>query len=310
MDAFGSRIIAGEVDYQARGISIGNFTLFKENESQGDYRVLLGVTAGHEAFQPNQTTKNEKLREFFQNRDVRIALSHAINRQEINDLIFNGTATPRQYSPIEASPQNYEKLSNAYIEFDPEKANQMLDAAGYAAKDAEGFRLWKDGSGTLSFTIEGTTTGDARADAAQTVVKYFTDVGVKSAYKAVERALYTEHYDANEIEAAFWGGDRMLLPLIRAAEYPSRHHARPAVGGRLGHLEEQRRRHRRSQRRGAATGSLYPQDLVGLGSNGRRAGRGQAQHDFPASTRRLGRGAADDRYSGRATRADHREERT
>jgi peptide/nickel transport system substrate-binding protein len=213
-DAFATRVVAGEVDYQARHMSIGNFTLYKENESAGDYTVKVGVTANHVAFQPNHTTKNEKLREFFQNRDVRLALSYAINRQEINDLVFNGTATPRQYSPLKASPQFYEKLSNAHIEYDVAKANQMLDAAGYDKKDGEGFRLWKDGSGTLSFTIEGTAaTGDPFEDAAQTMVKYFNAVGVKSAYKAIERALYTEHYQANEIEAAFWGGDRTLLPL-------------------------------------------------------------------------------------------------
>lgn len=214
-DAFSSRIIAGEVDYQARHITIGNFTLFKENESQGDYRVLLGVTANHVAFQPNHTTKNEKLREFFQNRDVRIALSLAINRQEINDLIFNGTATPRQYSPLPESPQFYEELSNAYIEYNVEQANQLLDQAGYDQKDPQGIRLWKDGSGPISFTIEGTAQpGSADEDAVQTVVRYFADVGIRAAYRGVERALYTQHYNANEIESAFWGGDRTLLPLV------------------------------------------------------------------------------------------------
>jgi peptide/nickel transport system substrate-binding protein len=213
-DAFATRVVAGEVDYQARHMSIGNFTLYKENESAGNYAVKLGVTANHVAFQPNHTTKNEKLREFFQNRDVRLALSAAINRQEINDLIYNGAATPRQYSPLSASPQYYEKLSNAHIEFNVDTANELLDKAGYDKKDAEGFRLWKDGSGTLSFTIEATwPTGDPLEDAAQTVVKYFATVGVKAAYKAVERALYTEHFNANEIESGFWGGDRTLLPL-------------------------------------------------------------------------------------------------
>lgn len=214
VDAFGARILAGEIDYQARHVSIGNFTLYKEGEGQGDYQVMLGVTANHEAWQPNQTTKNEKLREFFQNRDVRIALSLAINRQEINDLAFNGTATPRQYSPLAASPQSHPEQANVYIEYDPARANELLDQAGYAAKDAQGMRLWKDGSGPISFTIEGTSTGDPREDAALTVVRYFTDVGVQCAYKAVERALYTQHYEANEIESAFWGGDRTLLPLV------------------------------------------------------------------------------------------------
>jgi peptide/nickel transport system substrate-binding protein len=213
-DAFSSRIIAGEVDYQARHLSIGNFTLYKENEARGDYAVKLLVSASHVGLNPNHTTKNEKLREFFQTRDVRIAMSLALNRAEMNELIFNGTATPRQYSPLPASPQFYEKASNAYIEYDVARANELLDAAGYAAKDGEGFRLWKDGSGTLSFTIEGIfQTGDPIEDAAQTVVKYFADVGVKAAYKAVERSLYTEHFNANEIEAGFWGGDRTLLPL-------------------------------------------------------------------------------------------------
>jgi peptide/nickel transport system substrate-binding protein len=213
-DAFSSRIVAGEVDYQSRNISIGNFTLYKENESKGDYTVKLGVAANHVAFQPNQTTKDDKLREFFQNRDVRIALSYAINRKEMNDLIFNGTATPRQYSPLKESPQFYEKLSNAYIEYDVAKANELLDKAGYDKKDADGFRLWKDGSGTLSFTMESIyTTGDPFEDAAQTTLKYFAAVGLKAAYKAAERALYTQHYNANEIESAFWGGDRSLLPL-------------------------------------------------------------------------------------------------
>jgi hypothetical protein len=55
-DAFSARIVAGEVDYQARNISIGNFTLYKENESKSDYTVKLGITANQVAFQPNQTT--------------------------------------------------------------------------------------------------------------------------------------------------------------------------------------------------------------------------------------------------------------
>lgn len=214
-DAFNTRIIAGEVDFQARHVSIGDFTLLKENESRGGYQVVLGVSANHVAFQPNHTAKNPKIREFFQNRDVRIALSLAINRDDINELVFKGTAIPRQYSPLSMSPQYYEKLTKAYIEYDPARANQLLDQAGYDKKDAQGFRLWKDGSGPISFIIEGTAqAGSPDEDAVQTMIKYFADVGIRATYKAQERSLYTERYQANEVEAAFWGGDRTLLPII------------------------------------------------------------------------------------------------
>lgn len=214
-DAYNTRIVAGEVDFQARHVSIGDYTLLKENEANGKYKVLLGVSANHIAFQPNHTAKNPKIREFFQSRDVRQALSLAINRQEINDLAFNGTATPRQYSPLKESPQYYEKLSNAFIEFDPAKANQLLDSAGYDKKGADGIRLWKDGSGPVQFVIEGTAqAGSPDEDAIQTIVKYFADVGVKATYKSQERSLYTERYTANEIDSAYWGGDRTLLPIV------------------------------------------------------------------------------------------------
>jgi peptide/nickel transport system substrate-binding protein len=235
--------------------------------------VKLGVAANHVAFQPNQTTKDDKLREFFQNRDVRIALSYAINRQEMNDLIFNGTATPRQYSPLKESPQYYEKLSNAYIEYDVAKANELLDKAGYDKKDGEGFRLWKDGSGTLSFTVESIyTTGDPFEDAAQTTIKYFAAVGVKCAYKGVERALYTEHYNANEIESAFWGGDHAAAAERAAGVHG--HHDRSPVGRGLGPVAQQPEG---SQRPRAGERPLHQKDLGDLGQAQRRTGRGQAQ---------------------------------
>ena len=209
-------IVNGEIDHQARHVNIGNFTLFKENEASGDYRVAIGITANHLALQLNLTTQEPRLREFFQDRNVRIAISHAINREEINELIYDEQLKPRQYSPIEQSPNFYEKLSNAFIEYDPDTANQLLDEAGYTEKDNEGYRMFKDGSGeTISFTIEGTVqTGDPQEDAAQMITGYLAEVGIRAAYRYFERSLYTEHYEANEIEAAFWGGDRTVLPVL------------------------------------------------------------------------------------------------
>ncbi len=210
-------VINGEIDYQYRHLSFGNYTLYKENEANGDYRVLLGVSAGHQALQLNLSTKNPQLNAFFNTRDVRIAVSHAINRDEINELVWNGMLKPRQYSPLPMSPSYYPKLSNAYIEYDPDKAKQLLDAAGYDKKGADGIRLFPDGS-PISFIVEGTAdTGTPDEDSVQLVCKYLQAVGIKATYKYFERALYSEHYSANEIEAAYWGGDRTVLPLVPGA---------------------------------------------------------------------------------------------
>jgi peptide/nickel transport system substrate-binding protein len=226
-EVFALRVVNGEVDFQARHVALGNFTLYKENEESGDYQVYIGVSAGHPAVQLNLTTKNDQLREFFNNRDVRIALSHAVDRVAINELVFDGLMTPRQYSPLPMSPQAYPEQANAYIEYDPEQANALLDGAGYAEKNAEGFRVWPGTDEAISFTIEmHDAPGTQGEDFSLQVIEYYKAVGVNAAYKYFERSLYTEHYESNEIEAASWGGDRTVLPIaapiIFTCEQPDR----------------------------------------------------------------------------------------
>jgi peptide/nickel transport system substrate-binding protein len=208
----------GEIDMQYRQLQLANLALYKASEAKGDYKTVLGVSASHVVMQLNLTTKNKPLAEFFNQRNARIAISHAINRENINQLAFNGLLKPRQYSPLPMSPQYYEKLSNAYLKYDPDLANKLLDEAGYTKKDANGIRLYRDGSGPISFTVEGTDAiGTPTDDAMQLVTKDLAKIGIKAVYKYAERSLYTQHYTANDIEAAWWGGDRTLLPLVPLA---------------------------------------------------------------------------------------------
>jgi peptide/nickel transport system substrate-binding protein len=217
-DVLTLRVTNGEIDFQYRLLQLNNLPVYKAGETKGDYKVVLGVNANHVVLTPNLTTKNKPLAEFFNQRSARIAMSLAINRDNINQLVFNGLLTPRQYSPMTVSPQFYDKLSNAYIKYDPDTANKMLDDAGYTKKDADGTRLYRDGSGPISFTIESVTaTGTTDSDACNLMVKDWLKIGIKAAYKFVDRALYTVHFDANDIEAAWFGGDRTFLPIVPEA---------------------------------------------------------------------------------------------
>lgn len=226
-DVFDLRIINGEVDFQARHVQLPSFTLYKENEAQGDYQVFVGKSSGHVAVQLNLNTPNDRLREFFNKRDVRIALSVAVDRDALNELIYDGLLIPRQYSPLSVSPQAYDKQASAHIEYDVDAANALLDGAGYAEKNADGMRLWPGTTEAISFIIEGTdAAGSVTEDAVNQIIKYYAAVGISAAYKYSERALYTEHYQSNNIEAAFWGGDRTVVPLaapiIWTCEQPDR----------------------------------------------------------------------------------------
>jgi peptide/nickel transport system substrate-binding protein len=214
-DVLTLRVTNGEIDFQYRLLSVGNLPVYKAGEAKGDYKVVLGVNASHVALAPNLTTKNKPLAEFFNQRSARIAMSLAINRENINQLVFNGLTKPRQYSPMTVSPQYYEKLTNAYIKYDPDTANKMLDDAGYTKKDSNGMRLFRDGSGPISFIIESTNSlGGADTDTVNLVSKDLAKIGIQATYKFVERALYTQHHDANDIDAGWFGGDRTFLPIV------------------------------------------------------------------------------------------------
>ena len=51
------------------------------------------------ALQLNLSTKNDKLREFFQTRDVRIAILSAIDRDLLNELVYSGLGYPAPVQP-------------------------------------------------------------------------------------------------------------------------------------------------------------------------------------------------------------------
>ena len=87
----------------------------------------------------NQTHKNEALRTIFANKDFRVGLSHAINRQEIIDVVFVSQGEPWQLGPRQETPWYNETLAKQFTEFDVDLANERLDAV-LPDKDGDGMR--------------------------------------------------------------------------------------------------------------------------------------------------------------------------
>ena len=86
----------------------------------------------------NLTHKNETLREIFQNKDFRVGLSHAINRQEIIDAVYVGQGEPTQIGPRSDTPWFNETLTTQFTEYDVDLANEFLDKV-LPDKNSDGF---------------------------------------------------------------------------------------------------------------------------------------------------------------------------
>src|SRR5256886_3909577 len=99
-----SAAIAGEFDMQERHIQMTNYPVFKENEKTGKYRVITWPTFGgaDAVIQFNQTYKADaELGKLMATKEFRVALSEAINRDQIKESGFLGLgeAPPSVPSP-------------------------------------------------------------------------------------------------------------------------------------------------------------------------------------------------------------------
>ncbi len=207
------KAVQGELDMQMRHIRLQDYTLLMENRDRGNYRVLKWTSANGADFMlmPNQNVKDPVLKELFQDKRFRFALSLAINREEINQLVFMGLGKPRQASLITVSPYYDPLWEEAYAEYSPEKANQLLDELDLTERGKDGYRLRPDGK-TLALTIE-FAMSPASSDASELVKMYWEAIGIKVDIKQHERSLMYTKTLAGEFEVTTWTMDRAFQPL-------------------------------------------------------------------------------------------------
>lgn len=141
-------ILNGEVDFKAQGNELGSYPTFKENEKKGEFAVLLPPGAIGSPLAFNITHADPKLRAIYGDLRFRQAISHAINREEMNQVLYFGLGKPSQALPAQLSFST-EADSNYMIDHDLTKAGALLDEMGMKP-GADGIRTGPDGA---PFTI-------------------------------------------------------------------------------------------------------------------------------------------------------------
>jgi peptide/nickel transport system substrate-binding protein len=214
------KALNGEIDMQTHHIGTRtNKAVFADNQQKGGYRFFDTVPAGMNdvAIMLNLTHKDPTKRQIFQNKDFRIGLSHAIDRQEIIDVVFVSQGEPWQVGPRKESPLYNERLAKQYTEYDPAKANATLDRA-FPQKDAQGFRLGPDGK-RISFQIECSTVYPDHVTVLTLIKGMWQKVGVEMQFKDEAPALFDTRRQANEHDAVTWEAGDGGLDVILSPAY-------------------------------------------------------------------------------------------
>ena len=215
------KALNGDIDMQDRHIATNaNRAVFFDNQDKGGYHFYATVPSSSNVMviALNLTNLDMQKRAIYQNKDFRIGLSEAINRQEIIDVVYVGQGQPYQASPRPQSPLYNEKLSTQYTNFDVADANAELDKV-LPDKDADGFRLMPDGT-RLTIAMEAITSLQPEwPDVLQLVQGYWKDVGIDMQLVVEERTEFYNRKAANQQDANVWGGDGGLEVILEPRWY-------------------------------------------------------------------------------------------
>jgi peptide/nickel transport system substrate-binding protein len=200
---------AGETDLQAQGLSFADLTALKRNEAKGGYRARAwpSLRGSHVALYPNLNANDPVWRKLNRDARYRRALSLAIDRGEVNKILFFGLAVPGNNAPVAPSPLLDARWTNADAAYDPKSANALLDQAGLTKRGADGVRLLPDGR-PVAFVVESSGESKEEADILQLISQHYKRIGVQMVYKASDRTTMRNRvYSGAAVMSAFAGWD-------------------------------------------------------------------------------------------------------
>ena len=200
------RFMNGELDIFGRYSRVDMFPTLKAEERNGRFWVRVTGPSRGPAFHVNWDCAKPALREAFRNLNVRKALSHAINREEINEIVFHGLLDPAGYSLGPVSPYFDEKKYRMYSGYDLELAGALLDEAGYVDGDGDGFRDLKNGD-RFEITIDYVYPGGLFSDqeVSELVADHWQKAGIKVNLNGALRDIIVPRRYNNEYDVHYWG---------------------------------------------------------------------------------------------------------
>ncbi len=173
------KFINSEFDLFGRYFQMDMYPTLKSEEIKGKFKLRVSGPIGAQAYYLNWDAHNPMLREAFRNKNVRMGLSHAINREEIKEIIYFGLLLPSGYSFGPLDPYFSEEVYKKYSEYNPELARELLDREGYRDSDGDGFRELKDGS-RFELNIDVTSSQKIAVDVCELVSEHWKAIGIKA----------------------------------------------------------------------------------------------------------------------------------
>jgi len=164
------KFLSGESDIY--GVRATDLSKLLENAKKGDYTIYnLGATPSTLFLFFNQNPKApiEKYKlKWFQNTKFRQAISYAVDREGIKNIVYNGLATPIYTAVTPADRRLYDENYYPKYPYNLQKAKEILLSIGF--KEGKDGYLYDNEGHKLSFTLI-TNAGNKEREAIGNILK-------------------------------------------------------------------------------------------------------------------------------------------
>ena len=197
------KLVNAEVDYKSQSLQLPGAPMLLDGQENGNYTIDLRPTIAMHSVSVNVTSEDPEKRKVFGDLRFRQAMSVAINRDEINEVVFFGLGTPKQYVGFSPVPDFVdEKWLSHYTQFDPDLAASLLDEVGVVDQDGDGFRDLLNGD-PLVLNIQFATQGIS-GQVVEMVAQHWSDAGIKTTSKEVTPDEYRSAQSSNQLDVGAW----------------------------------------------------------------------------------------------------------
>ncbi len=197
---------AGEADLQARDVNFNNYTFLKQGEKQNNYRTLLWRPGrgSHFALFPNLNANDPVWRSLLRDVRFRRALSLAIDRSLVNQVLYFGLAIESNNTVLPQSPLFREAYRDRWARYDKKQAAQLLDQIGLK-KGRDGMRRLPDGR-PLEIIVETAGESTEQTDALELIRETWREVGIKMFSKPSQREAFRMRIFSGDTIMSVWSG--------------------------------------------------------------------------------------------------------
>jgi peptide/nickel transport system substrate-binding protein len=201
-DAMVAALQQGEID-AAQGVPASSWDALEADDA---IEVVAGQQGGFDEIAINGGAAEGQPHPALLDVEVRRAIAHGIDRPAVIEDLYFGLASPLETISPSADPKWIPEIPEEnQLAYDPDRANQILDEAGYMDTDGDGVREMPDGTNPLVIRHAVNTDGDLAGSIGDLMVGWMEEIGIDVELEAYDQDALFGVIVEGTYDTFFWG---------------------------------------------------------------------------------------------------------